>query len=1292
MLESQETLKSCEKTYLGFQTRQIFKDWPRLKSTTIKDILNFSIKLDDSLENLTRANCAEKILMEPPQLVSCLNASAKNALALLLGKNHYELNDFDVEIIIRDARENTGLKPLKVAKIIKGIKPMSTNPENMAMELISKAITLVQTYCVEVNKKEMDKIVVNILDHFPEFIRQQETDFYYSKLRRRKFKEVMKLLAERLSERYIGFSVKPSKFNQRKKVNLMNLMFEEDTEASDDVSNETPCDSDEVLDDLITELELNLIQVNKAKGTCFKCDKDHFIRNCPLLQNATIEEKKQLVKDGFKRLRKLRGKKSNANRYYRPSNKHSKGKNGWKTKKSWNNKEHSEAEINNLNTGTLDSDELEYSEDTQETDSTAENDGESEGEFLFAHSNTVTSKAKGNESQSESKSKGIMRIPGKKNGASLHIPILHDTGCIGTNIGGQNLLRNLESIGFKTKRLKDPIPCNGAWQGVQTMATHSVVADLTVITTSGPVTAPKVKIHLLNVDTPYLFLGNKFNQLIGIPSQTELMATAARRQREINLHYIGQPSEVPIIVYNIEPLESKILTSVQSPEHDNLSKARHSALIQIKHHVETAKLNPSQKQRFNKLLHEHLDTFRDVLISDGPAKFHNYDIELKPEANTAEFKFPGYCYNLEQIKQLEQIIPKYTRAGMLIKVPPSHKASPIMVIPKPTKPGKPKRWRTVINLKKANQYVKKQSAAPVTINPIRSALVGAKFFICMDLCDGYWQIPIGKNSQQWYRIRDHKHEYISTRLLQGTTNGSIIFQDATNQLAGRFLLTKTNGAITYQDDLILYSESVTKLMEILEYILQRASQYNMKIKLSKCQFFLTAVDWLGYRITAKGISQSYTKTQALTNLAKPKNGAELSNFIGSINWIRQFLGPRYSELMAPLLNAKQKAAHITGSLKKTQLRKVSSDQFWSKQCDLAWTKMLHLIERKCHTLRHPDPLKYDINLFTDASNHFWSGMLTQTPKSEASKPPSERNHEPIGFSSGAFKKAQANWSTFCKEAYAIVQSIQCFTNFLDSIEHSFHIYTDHRNLQYIFNPYNETNNKATVGRVLRWAILLSRYQYTIHHINGKDNVFADMLSRIESDFKHTPPVFLMAQSPTQIHTSRYLKRLAPYNPVPDANAPEVSEGSELEESEESSEESEKEKDTQDNLIEPEQETIVNEQIRTEIPFAQMIRRISETGNTDNETEKQMLIKHFHSYTHANTKDTYELIKEIIEWPDMQDHIENWIKNCKTCLEKSPKREVAISPTITGWFPNHIVQLDFLRFNKSSKGNKKPTSP
>ena len=128
-------------------------------------------------------------------------------------------------------------------------------------------------------------------------------------------------------------------------------------------------------------------------------------------------------------------------------------------------------------------------------------------------------------------------------------------------------------------------------------------------------------------------------------------------------------------------------------------------------------------------------------------------------------------------------------------------------------------------------------------------------------------------------------------------------------------------------------------------------------------------------------------------------------------------------------------------------------------------------------LKLPDVSKPFI-LQTDASCNGIGAILLQ--EDEVTK-------HPIAFASKKLLPREQNYSTIEREALAIVWGVQKFQNFLYG-QH-FYLETDHHPLQYLDRA------KFQNSRLMRWALILQPYRFTIRAIKGVQNVGADFLSR-----------------------------------------------------------------------------------------------------------------------------------------------------------------------------------------------------
>ena len=117
-------------------------------------------------------------------------------------------------------------------------------------------------------------------------------------------------------------------------------------------------------------------------------------------------------------------------------------------------------------------------------------------------------------------------------------------------------------------------------------------------------------------------------------------------------------------------------------------------------------------------------------------------------------------------------------------------------------------------------------------------------------------------------------------------------------------------------------------------------------------------------------------------------------------------------------------------------------------------------------------------LRTDASDKGIGAVLMQER---------EGSLRPIAYASKKLLGAETRYAIIEKECLAIVWAIKKFEPYLYG--NHFTIETDHQPLQYL------KRTKTENGRLMRWAIRLQQYSFTVKVIKGKENIGADYLSR-----------------------------------------------------------------------------------------------------------------------------------------------------------------------------------------------------
>jgi hypothetical protein len=333
--------------------------------------------------------------------------------------------------------------------------------------------------------------------------------------------------------------------------------------------------------------------------------------------------------------------------------------------------------------------------------------------------------------------------------------------------------------------------------------------------------------------------------------------------------------------------------------------------------------------------------------------------------------------------------------------------------------------------------------------------------------------------------------YTPTRVLMGQTDAVAYCQSVAHEMFGDQLF---RGLLAWLDDLLGSAKTVGELFDLLDQVLTICAKFGLKLSPKKCQFFLRKAEWCGKVISAEGISHSPSRVQGLVDLSPPTTAAELQQFVCATNWMRSSI-PNYNQVVDPLRRLLDVATKAAGSCKKTALARVALVAVgWSAdhaECFESVKKALANVV----PLAHPRE-DLVVCVFTDASDLFWGAVATQVPPTDLDLPLEEQRHEPLAFLSGSFSNASLRWPIVEKEAYAVVEACKRL-DYLVVRPGGFRLFTDHRNLVYIFNPSGSNANMAKyqADKLQRWALVMSTFPYTIECLPGDANVWGDLLSR-----------------------------------------------------------------------------------------------------------------------------------------------------------------------------------------------------
>lgn len=123
---------------------------------------------------------------------------------------------------------------------------------------------------------------------------------------------------------------------------------------------------------------------------------------------------------------------------------------------------------------------------------------------------------------------------------------------------------------------------------------------------------------------------------------------------------------------------------------------------------------------------------------------------------------------------------------------------------------------------------------------------------------------------------DGQFEYI--RLPFGFCEAPAEFQKRLIQILQP--LIREDKIIVNIDNILIYSDTVKNNLEILKQVLWLLKRHKFELNYNKCLFLRTTLEYLGYIISASGISLSSRHIEAARLFPVPKKVKEVQKFLG----------------------------------------------------------------------------------------------------------------------------------------------------------------------------------------------------------------------------------------------------------------------------------------------------------------------------------------------------------------------------------------------------------------------------
>jgi len=241
---------------------------------------------------------------------------------------------------------------------------------------------------------------------------------------------------------------------------------------------------------------------------------------------------------------------------------------------------------------------------------------------------------------------------------------------------------------------------------------------------------------------------------------------------------------------------------------------------------------------------------------------------------------------VELKKQIEDLMEK-----QFIRPSTSPWGAPVLLVKK--KDGSS---RLCVDYRQLNKMTIKNKYPLPRIDGLMNQLHGSSVFSKIDLRSGYHQILVKADDVQKTAFRSRYGHYEYVVMPFGVTNALTVFMDYMNRIFRPFL---DKFVVVFIDDILIYSRTQEEHAEHLRLVLGVLREKQLYAKLSKCEFWMGEVQFLGHVISAHGIAVDPAKVETVVKWESPKSATEIRSFVGLAGYYRRFI-KGFSKIVTPL--------------------------------------------------------------------------------------------------------------------------------------------------------------------------------------------------------------------------------------------------------------------------------------------------------------------------------------------------------------------------------------------------------
>ncbi|KAK8594305.1 hypothetical protein V6N13_126114 [Hibiscus sabdariffa] len=229
-------------------------------------------------------------------------------------------------------------------------------------------------------------------------------------------------------------------------------------------------------------------------------------------------------------------------------------------------------------------------------------------------------------------------------------------------------------------------------------------------------------------------------------------------------------------------------------------------------------------------------------------------------ADSAPVSISPYLMAPKELIELKTQLQELLDRGF-IRPSTSPWGAPVLFVKK-----KDESLRMCIDYRKLNKMTVKNKYPLPRIDDLFDQLRGASVFSKIDLRSGYGH-----------------YEFLVMPF--GLTNAPTAFMDMMNMVFYEYL---DQFVVVFIDDNLVYSRTEEDHDRHLRLVLQTLLENQLYAKLSKCEFWIREVVFLGHVVSSEGIRVDPKKVEAIVNWKQPTSVTEICSFLGLAGYYRRF--------------------------------------------------------------------------------------------------------------------------------------------------------------------------------------------------------------------------------------------------------------------------------------------------------------------------------------------------------------------------------------------------------------------